>query len=452
MLNFFKKHIWLFIVIFLVLLFPQSLSDQARLNMRVIITGIGIDYKDDKYVITSQVVLPASGSESGGISAHINYISAEGDSISDGVQKVSQKIGKVAELSHIEFILVGKSMQEHNIASALDYFFRNFELKNSVMLLGCNNDAMQEIQKTASLELGVALGMQKVYTSNESSLNGIAKSYVEFINDTYSPSGTSVLDTLEIITSGGSEDSGSGAGGSSGGSAGQGGSSGSLGDSGNASGGSSASQSSGGSGGSSSGSQSSDSSGGTSSGGSENGNIAIQTPLLLYKHGMQVGKIEDKDAILGYYYTLKNSKSGNVYITNFSFAEAQNANVNLRIDNMKKSQKIKYVNGKPVHQIDITITDAKIDEIASSTLNNIELYKTLDASMQKQILDAAAKKIEDLVTKAFNIAKEQNFDIFNTATLANKLTYTSWQNYYQNADNYMDDVTLVVNVHFKNLS
>ncbi len=455
MLDFIKKHLWLFLVIALLLLFPQSLTDQARLNMRVIITGIGIDYKDDKYIVTSQIVLPASGSESGGISAHINYITAEGDSVSEGVQKVSYKIGKVAELSHIEFILVGKTMQDHNIASSLDYFFRNYKLKNSVMLLGCNNDAKEEIQKTSSLELSVALGMQKVYTSNEASLNGIAKSYVEFINDTYSASGTSVLDTLEIITGSSNSDSQSdtSSGDASGDSQSSGGqsSTGTEGQQGSASSGSGGQSSA--SSESSSG-QSSDSGSPSSSGGSQGGNIAIQTPLLLYKRGNLVGKIEDKDAILGYYYTLKNSNTGNIFITDFSYAEAQNANINIQIDRMKKSNKINFINGKPVHEINIKITEAKIDEIASKTLNNTELYKTMKPDMQAEILKAASQKIESFVTKAFTIAKEQNFDVFSSATLANKFKYGDYQNYITTfgEENFVKDLSVIVNVTFDNVS
>ena len=119
MINFLKKHVWLFILVFLAALFPESLSDQAKLNMRVIITGIGIDYSDDKYNITSQVVLPQNGSESGGISAHTTYVKADGETISEALHQVSYKLGKVAEFSHVEFVLIGESMRQFNLAGSL---------------------------------------------------------------------------------------------------------------------------------------------------------------------------------------------------------------------------------------------------------------------------------------------------------------------------------------------
>ena len=40
---FLKKHIALFIVIVILLVFPVSLSSQAKLSMRIIVTGLAID-------------------------------------------------------------------------------------------------------------------------------------------------------------------------------------------------------------------------------------------------------------------------------------------------------------------------------------------------------------------------------------------------------------------------
>ena len=267
MFKFLKKYSWVFVVLFILVLFPQSLSEQARLSMRVIITGIGIDYIDGKYQVTSQIVLPSNGSESGGISAHISYVSANADTIADGVQRVSYKLGKLAELSHIEFILIGESMKEQNLASTLDYFFRNFNLKKSVMLLGCLGEAKEAIFKTSELELGVALSLQKIYISNEHSLNAVTTQYVDFISSTHSVSGCEVLDTLVITTEQSSSDQQSGQNSSSGGTS----------------------------------SDQTSSSSSSSSKAGESAEIKTKSPLLLYKNGIYAGALTDRAEIFGYY-------------------------------------------------------------------------------------------------------------------------------------------------------
>lgn len=407
MLRFIKKYSWIILLVFMLLLFPQSLSDQAKLNMRVIITGVGIDYINGQYQITSQIVLPQNGTESGGISAHINYISADAKTIGEGVQKVSYKLGKLAELSHIEFILVGETMKDHNLASCLDYFFRNFKLKKSVMLIACMGQAKEAILKTEQLELGVALSLQKIYLSNQNSLNGVEKSYVDFINDTYSTSGCSVLDTFVIDSPQENESQ------------------------------------------SNSNDQTSQAS--SSSSGQESAKLKSKTPLLLFKHGKFVDKMVNEDNVLGYYLTLPKAKTGNIYLQNFSYGDIQNANINIRIDNMNKHNKISFEDSKIIHTININLTDIKLDEIAPINATNINQYKQLPKSTQDQILNTLKEKISSLITSTFQYCQQQNFDIFNTANFCNKYHNNKWNTFVsqlENPSNYINHVNVVVNVNF----
>ncbi len=417
MLKLLKKHTWIFIIIFLLLLFPQSLTDQAKLNMRVIITGIGVDFVDGKYQITSQLILPNNGTQSGGINAHISYITASGTSISDCVQVTSYKIGKFTELSHIEFILVGETMKEHNLASSLDYFFRNFKLKKSVMLLTCFGTAKEAIHKTSNLELGVALSLQKIYISHETSQCAVATTYVDFISEINSTSGTSVVDTFIISTSSDEQSS---------------------------------SEQSSESEGAESGSSSE-----SSSAIPESAKIKVNTPLILFKNGTFAGKIEDEEAVWGYYYANLKSTTGNIIVNDFSYGDAQNANINLRIDRMTKSHKIEMVNNKPVHIITLNINEAKIDEIAPQHSANSNLYHYLSKDMQEAILKSATERIKSLINKTFSTCQEQNFDIFKTADYCYKFKNKEWQNFINTTDNpeeYVKDISLVVSVNFDQVS
>ena len=412
MLKFIKKHPWIFIVLFLLVLFPQSLTDQAKLNMRVIITGIGIDYVNDQYQITSQIILPSNGAQSGGINAHISYLTSSGKSISECIQKTSYKLGKITELSHIDFILVGETMRDHNLASSLDYFFRNFKLKQSVTLLACFGEAKEAIHKTSELELGVALSLQKIYLSHENSLSAVSTSYTDFIIDSNAECGISLLDTF-IITSDSSSSN------------------------------------------SSSQSSESEQSSEQSQSAKENSKINVNTPLIVFKNGLFVGKITNEDAVRGYYIADKKSNMGNIVLTNFSFADAQNANINLRIDRMNKTHKIEFINGKPTHIININIQEAKIDEIAPQTAANANLYLPLSVAMQDAIIQATEARIKELINTTFTHAQQQNIDIFKTANYCKRFHDEKWQNYLQNTDNpqnYVQDISVIVNVKFGQIS
>lgn len=431
MLKFVKQHTWIIIVLFLLFLFPQSLTDQAKLNMRVIITGIGVDYIDDQYQITAQLVLPENGAESGGISARISYITSNGKSISECVQNTSYKLGKFTELSHVEYILVGETMKEHNLASSLDYFFRNFKLKKSITLLTCLGTAKSAIMKTSQLELGVALSLQKIYLSHERSISAVAKNYITFIADSNSKSGTSVIDTFMVTNkdSSNSEQSQS-----------------------------SSSQDASGS------SVSSDTESSQSTGNSptssqesagESAQILLYSPLILFKNGIYFGKLEKREEILGYYLSNKNSRNGNIFVTNFSFGEAQNINFNIRIDQMHVSQKLEWSSNKPVHKISIKIDECRIDELSSATSTNIALYKFLDVQTQQMLLKTAEEKIAGLIASTWQTSQSLNFDIFQTANLGYKFCTKQWDNFINNLDdpqNYVQDIQVVVDVEFGQVS
>ncbi len=422
MLKFIKKHSWLLIIIFLLFLFPQSLTDQAKLNMRVIITGIGVDYIDEQYQITAQLVLPENGAEGGGISARISYISSKGKSISECVQNTSYKLGKFTELSHVEFILVGETMKDHNLASSLDYFFRNFKLKKSITLLTCLGTAKSAIMKSSELELGVALSLQKIYLSHERSLSAVATSYIDFINDSHSQSGTSVIDTFMVSEKDTDESEQS----------------------------STKSDAS-----SSANSQSSQDSGSSptssQSNAGESAQILLFSPLILFKDGLYYGKLDKQEEILGYYLSNAKSRNGNIFVTDFSYGEAQNLNFNIRIDQMHVSHAIEWSNNMPIHKINIKIDACRIDELAPNLSASTTLYKFLDTQTQQKLLDSAKNKICELIGVTWESSKALNFDIFQTANLGNKFCNKKWSQFIDNLDNpqeYVQEIKVVTNVEF----
>lgn len=403
MKQFLRKYIWVFLIIVLAMIFPQSLTDQAELNMRMIVTGIALDYSDDKYDITAQVILPSSKVSSGGINAQVSFVSAQGKTISEGVQQISYKIGKLPELSHLEYIVVGKSLNDINIASSLDYFFRNYKIKNSIMLLSANENAGEILKKTSKLELGVALSIQKMYLASESSMSAYTNNYVDFVIDSYSTSGISVLDTFEITEKNSSKDS-------------------------------------------SSKSEESQSSG--------EANIEMYSPLSVYKKGLYVDKIEDKNQIIGYYFTNFKSSSGNFHIDGFSYGDIQNANINLRIDQLSRKLFTTIKDGKINHTIKIVIDESHIDEIAASSINKKLYMSVLDKDTELAIVKAFQEKIKDNIYSLFENMQSKNIDIFKIADNAERYNKQEWQNFISNLSNpeeYIKNISLSVEVEFNQI-
>ena len=196
--KFMKQHTWLLILMASIIFIPQSFNYQAKLKMRVIVTGLAIDKKENEYEITAQVVLPASGSESMGSGARIDFISETGESVAEGVQRIAYKIGKIAALSHMSFVMIGEDLLKENLATELDFFARDAHVDPAVTMLICEGKAKDTIQETKNLELSVGLSLQKVFIYKQASLNGLVMPLEEFINNAFSLSKSSMVSGVVI--------------------------------------------------------------------------------------------------------------------------------------------------------------------------------------------------------------------------------------------------------------
>ena len=200
MKNKIKKHTVLIILLVIVLVFPTSLSYQARLNMRVIVTGLAIDKTDDEYMLTAQIVKTSPGNESPGQSAMIDFVTDKAKNLSEAVSKLAYKAGKVSAFSHTNFLVLGNSLLKEDVTKCLDYFIRDKVIKNSALVLFSGGSAEEEIKKTKDTELSVGIGLQKVFLFKENEGDGLMVTLIDFLNQNKMYSCTSCASELSFHT------------------------------------------------------------------------------------------------------------------------------------------------------------------------------------------------------------------------------------------------------------
>ena len=150
-----KKHIGLILILVIVIAFPTSLSNQIKINMRVIVTGIAVDKEDENFVVTAQIMKPSPGVKSSSESATIDYITDKGETLAGAISKLSFKAGKTSAFSHTNFVILGKDMLSENVTESLDYFIRDKIIKNSALVLFAEEKASDEMKKTKKkLQIG----------------------------------------------------------------------------------------------------------------------------------------------------------------------------------------------------------------------------------------------------------------------------------------------------------
>lgn len=459
--RFFRRHTWLIVLLAFLCLFPQALTSQARLNNRVLITGLAIDKTDKGYLVTAQTVFPSAGSESGGEGAELNFISEEGVSITESIKKLSYNIGKIAGLSHMNFLLISDSIfEDKNVATTLDYFLRDPYLPNSIMLLYCKGNAQEQLQKTKNLELSVGLGLQKIYSYKESSLNSKMVTLQDFISDSLDPSKVSIVPQLNITEA----QSGENASSSSSESSGEGSTSGATGSTpsggGNSAAGSSSSSGSGGGSGSSGSGDSGGDSGGQSSGGNSAASAAVKgriqffTPFAYFKNGKFMGEITDQKEIISFLLptnitqtfdlVIENVNDGNVYY---------DAKVGLRI--YKKSSKINvdFSGARPKAKFKIGFDKVQFMEVINDGVAYEGAYQDLKVYENDTLKEAAKKQLAENFKKVVSAGKKANVDIFKIADFCYRFKNKEWKEFLKNIsniDNYLDEIDFEFDLEIRN--
>ncbi len=424
---FLKKHIGIVILLVIIIAFPASMSTQARLNMRIIITGLAIDKTDTGYEVTAQIVrtAPSSGAEKSG--ATIDFVTDTGDSIVSAISKLSYKSGKVAGFSHTNFILIGKEMLEENLLKTLNYFLRDTIIKDSVLLLVAKDSANEEIKKTKELGLSVGLEIQKVFVYKEKESDGAMTSILSFANKSLSHSKTSVVSVLSMNND--SKNNGQ--------SGEQSGSSGSS---------SSGQESSSGSGQESSSGSSQSSSSGGASGSSETKYFDAITPLACFVEGKFVGKLESDDEIMGYMFSEKKCIAEDITIENVTFGNFNNALIGIDVKYKTCEKKIRFENNTPCLDIFVKISNSSIKEIQNDTI--VENISSEEFNYLRKKIE---EKVSKMVSSCFEKSRSFDADIFGAFDIANKFHYKKTKENYETMEEFLEKLKLNVEVKISRL-
>ncbi len=115
-------------------------SDMAS---QVVVTGIGIDYREGRYLLSIQAVeaLKISGSLSEQSEAATTVYTAEGGSVAEALQAFLNETGKNTYiLQNRILVLGGEACRERSLFELLDYFIRNREGHATVDVILCDGD------------------------------------------------------------------------------------------------------------------------------------------------------------------------------------------------------------------------------------------------------------------------------------------------------------------------
>ena len=126
------RKIKLLTLIFVILL--STGCNYIELNKLAIVSAIGIDYKDNLYEITAQV-MDVQKTEGGNMNQKSLIYEAKGETIGKAIRNLSEKYPKTIYLGHLEIIILGKDITNSRINNTFDFLIRSPEVRSTGNIL-----------------------------------------------------------------------------------------------------------------------------------------------------------------------------------------------------------------------------------------------------------------------------------------------------------------------------
>lgn len=182
-----KKMLKLLIPIFLLTVsFCGCNYENQELKSRLIVQAIGIDAMEDGGVrVTLQTLNtemagnPNSGANLGDI---INFVTVEGDTVSDAISSAAKSVGKLPLLSQNRLIVFGRETAEKGIYGDLDYFVRNADNRATVLVAVSDTTAEDLVSAKMGESILTANSIEDILKAMQFNTNIINQELYKLIN------------------------------------------------------------------------------------------------------------------------------------------------------------------------------------------------------------------------------------------------------------------------------
>jgi len=169
------------LLITFILFFTTGCYDYMELNKVAIVSGISIDYIEDQYHISYEILNTKNKTENP--DAKDVYIAkGKGDNISEAFHNTSLEIAKSPYLSHLKTVIISEEIAENHIEGILDYLARENYIRKIFLMVVAKDHSAYEILENTDTNNPIASNAIKELIENTGYRNNIATplSFEEF--------------------------------------------------------------------------------------------------------------------------------------------------------------------------------------------------------------------------------------------------------------------------------
>ena len=160
------------IILFILILSLTGCKDYVEINDLAILTGIVIDYKDNMYEVTAQLIVNDKDS-------NIEVFKTKSNSINEAIAELSKLSNKEIFISHLKVLIVTDTVIKENI-DFKDYFLRSSKSKMNFYVYVINNEISEKVLNVYKKNDGSSIYLEKMMKFNQNIFSSSTPSYPSF--------------------------------------------------------------------------------------------------------------------------------------------------------------------------------------------------------------------------------------------------------------------------------
>lgn len=135
------------IIVLLLLVCCTGCYDYDELSNMAIVVGMGMDFENNEYKLTYEILNDTEASESsGGSPASKSYVvTGSGKTIVEATQDINAKIAKRSYYMHLKVIVLGENITKNNLDKTVDYLLRSPKLSNEFLSIVAKDTTAYDI-------------------------------------------------------------------------------------------------------------------------------------------------------------------------------------------------------------------------------------------------------------------------------------------------------------------
>ncbi len=200
------------LVFFLFILILQSgCWNRLELNELSVIIGTSIDWKDDRYHVSFQVINPSAISTQtgggGGGDSPITVFSTTGTTILEAIQKINLESPRTPFFAHNRVLIISENLaKEKGISEVIDFFLRDGETRETMDIALSKGDPRDILEILLQQEKISAAGIDQMFRKTEDNLSAVRRIRLsEFAKSFVNSSANAIAPEIKIMGEGGEE-------------------------------------------------------------------------------------------------------------------------------------------------------------------------------------------------------------------------------------------------------